>query len=75
MAQRYGDHKLVLVCGVISAEHGLCVAHIEEKSEEHKGFNRWDMITVLEKLRHALPEENIGLFWDNATIHRAKDTE
>ena len=72
--EKWGAHKQVLTCAIIDGVHGVLVLETIERTEDHKGFDRYDMIGILRKLRDRLPEGNIALFWDNASIHKAKDT-
>ena len=72
--EKWGDHTQVHVCAIIDADNGPLVLHVMERTEEHKGFKKEDMVVALQKLRDVLPEGPIGLFWDNASIHKAGDT-
>ena len=72
--EKYGVHKQVLVAAIMDAENGPLVLHLLEGIQGHKGFDKHDMVEVLEKLREVMPEGPIALFWDNASIHTAKAT-
>ena len=71
---RYQAKPLVLVCGAISVEHGMIHAHIVEKTKSKFGLDSDDMIEFLRALRAKIPDQNFGVFWDNASMHSSKRT-
>ena len=71
------DHKflhspLVLVYGVIAAERGVVLMNPVQKTEFKKGFNSDDICDFMVELRDAVPEYPIGVFMDNASIHKTR---
>ena len=69
---RWVGEPNVLVCGVISSEHGLVHMLLKEATPTAKALKGADVVSVLKAVRAKRQKKKVALFMDNASIHRCK---